>query len=51
MPTIKYILEVIENLDGAGIVIEDLDLVTEELIVMGFTNDEEEDDDEFDHNS
>jgi hypothetical protein len=51
MPTLKYIIEVIENLDGAGIVVEDLELVKEELIVMGFTDDEEEDDDEFDHNS
>jgi hypothetical protein len=50
MPSLKYILEVIENLDGAGISVDNLELVKEELVVMGFTDDEEEDDDEFDDN-
>ena len=48
MPSLKYMLEVIENLDGAGLVIEDLDLVKEELVVQGFSDDEEEDDGEYD---
>lgn len=48
MPSLKYMVEVIERLDGAGLVIEDLDLVKEELIVQGFTDDEEEEDGEYD---
>jgi hypothetical protein len=43
MPNIEQILEIIERLDGAGIVIEDLELVEEELSVMGFTHEHEED--------
>lgn len=48
MPSLKYMIEVIERLDGAGLVIEDLDLVKEELVVQGFTDDEGEDDGEYD---
>lgn len=48
MPSLKYMLEVIERLDGAGLDVTDLDLVKEELIVQGFSDDEEEDDGEYD---
>lgn len=51
MPTLKYILDVIERLDGAGVTLTDPDLVKEELIVMGFTDDDEEADNEFDEDN
>jgi len=44
MPTIEYLLEVIERLDGAGIVVEDSELVAEELEAMGFSYEDEDED-------
>lgn len=44
MPSIEYLLDVIDRLDGAGIIVEDPELITEELEAMGFTH--EGDDDE-----
>jgi hypothetical protein len=43
MPSIEYMLEVIDRLDGAGIIVEDPELIAEELEAMGFTYEGEED--------
>lgn len=47
MPSLKYMFDVIERLDGAGLTIENPEIVKEELLVMGFTDDEEENDGEY----
>lgn len=47
MPSLSYMFEVIERLEGAGLTIENPDLIKEELSVMGFTDDEEENDGEY----
>ena len=43
MPTIEYLLEVIDRLDGAGIIVSDPELIAEELEAMGFTYEGDED--------
>ena len=43
MPSIEYMLEVIDRLDGAGIIVEDPELIAEELEAMGFAHEGEED--------
>jgi len=41
MPSIEYLLEIIDSLDGAGIVVEDPELIAEELEAMGFSYEKE----------
>lgn len=38
---IEQILEVLERLDGAGIIVTDTELVTEELQTMGFCSEDD----------
>ena len=43
MPSIEYLLDLIDRLDGAGIVVEDPSLIADELEAMGFTYEGEDD--------
>lgn len=40
---IERILEVIDGLDGAGLIVEDPELLREELTAMGFCSEEDPD--------
>lgn len=46
--TIEYILDLIERLDGAGLTIDDIELVEEELQSLGFCHEDDDECEEWD---
>jgi hypothetical protein len=48
---IEYILDIIERLDGAGLTIEDMTLVEEELEALGLCHDDDPDCEDLDYDA